>query len=284
MGIFYYLEDEKGVEPTDNIPVLTIGRDELGTKHWFYVAKPGVFSSDFKVPVIRMNGQSFFLNKTKRVGQMGETLHSSLTEDTERTYNPGDMISVEDLSAAIWANDLASYTGDDTIYTINMNPASVGDKIRCYNINSSNYMIDNLGSSNKYSGMNAYIMYDEHSIKSEWINICGNIYEKIIRGLSVPGNWSQLSNSQYGSLFNFSTGFGMPKIRINGDIEKTLYGTVLEKIKKDFLLDEIIKVPPLIAKNIAPKGFDMGLLNTPLLRHEDFKKYDILFKNAGIKE
>ena len=188
MGIFYYLEDGKGLEPTDNIPVLTIGRDELGNKHWFYIAKPGSFSSDFKVPIVRMNGQNFFLNKTKRIDQRGETLHSSLNEDTERTYNPGDMISVEDLSAAIWANDLAAYTGDDVIYTINMSAMSVGDKIRCFNPDMDTYMIDELGVSNKYSGMNAYIMYDEYSIKTEWIDIGGSIYEKIIRGLSSSGN------------------------------------------------------------------------------------------------
>ena len=85
-------------------------------------------------------------------------------------------------------------------------------------------------------------------------------------------------------LFTLRTGFGTPRVMINGDIEKPLIGASLQKEKKNFLLNEIIKVPPLIAKDIAPKGFKMGLLNSPLLRHEDFRRYDTLFKNAGIKD
>ena len=76
----------------------------------------------------------------------------------------------------------------------------------------------------------------------------------------------------------------MPRILINNDIERPLSGVYLQPTKKDFLLNEIIKVPPLLAREIAPKGFKMGLLNSPLLRHEDFRQYDTLFKNAGIKE
>ena len=287
MRNIFYLETGNDVWPTQNIPVLTVGLDQYGNKHWFYISDNGMSDLSFRTPLIKYGSNIFFLKKDR--GTSGNPFiagYDELSHSLIETYDPGEIMDPEEFAKALDVSELAEVIGDRTFYTLNTNYSLRGSygatHIEPFFDGGGNYAIDNLGKSTKYSSMNMFIAYDLASLKQEWNQIMGTLYEQVFRGFSSPGNWEALSNTEYGNLFVLKSGLGKQLVCINNDITKDIMD--INKTKKGLVVLQTQKLPSMLAREIAPGAYGSGLLYGALNRHVDFKKYDNLLKNAGLTE